>query len=171
MGLVALRARERRSWGIGSHGYCCEQISNFRVVQTYQVAVVLMGPSHCCSLKKMQVIEMVHHSNIRKEDSREPRAHIGVDWAASSMIEVGTNSATRVSMGQPKLVREQLQQTCVVDARQHMIASGLCSCCCRSLGGSRSCPGFRRGSPVATAHATIDRHGSVEAHSVLARVF
>jgi hypothetical protein len=69
---------------------------------------------------------------------------------------VDTHSA-RALKGQPKLVRGQLQQTCVVGARQHTIASG--SCCCMSLGGSRSCPGFRMESFVATAHAKDDRRG------------
>jgi hypothetical protein len=84
------------------------------------------------------------------------------------MTAVGTSSA-RFPREQPKLARGRLQQTCVVDARQHTIASG--SCCCKTLGNSRSCLDVRTGSPVATAHAQVDRHDSKMARFALVRVF
>jgi hypothetical protein len=60
-------------------------------------------------------------------------------------------------MEQPKLAREQLQQTCVTDALQYMIASG--SCCCNPLEGSRSPVDCRTESLAATAHSMAVRHG------------
>lgn len=83
------------------------------------------------------------------------------------MTVVDMRSA-RSLKGQPKLAHGLLRQTCVVDARQHTIASG--SCCCRTLGGSRSCPGFRTGSLGATAHTKADRLDSGMARFALARV-
>jgi hypothetical protein len=114
----------------------------------------------------MRVIEKARHSDNRKGNLVE-WGRTGVDQAASWMIVVGTHSA-RVPMGQPKLVRERLQQTCVVDARQHTIASG--SCCCSSLGDSRSCPGFRTENSGATVHSLADRHDSEVVRFALGRV-
>jgi hypothetical protein len=84
------------------------------------------------------------------------------------MTVVGTSSA-RFPQEQPKLARGRLRQTCVVDARQHTIASG--SCCCKTLGDSRSSLDYRTGSSVATAHAQADLHDSKMARFALVRVF
>lgn len=58
---------------------------------------------------------------------------------------------------QRKLAREQLLQTCGLDARQYTIASD--SCCCTLREGSRSLAGDRTESLVATVHSLADRHG------------
>jgi hypothetical protein len=100
-------------------------------------------------------------------DILEEWVRIGVDLAASLMTAADTRSG-KVQKEQPKLARGLLQQTCVVDARQHTIASG--SCCCNSLGESRSCPDFRTESSGATAHSKTDRHGSEKVRSALGRV-
>jgi hypothetical protein len=100
------------------------------------------------------------------KDSLGEQGRTDVDRAASSMIVVDMHSV-RAPPEQPKLVRGQWQQTCVVDARQHTIASG--SCCCSSLGG-RSCPDVRTVSFGAAAHVLDVRHDSRTVHSALGRV-
>jgi hypothetical protein len=115
----------------------------------------------------MEVIEKAHRLDTHKGNLGE-WARIDVDLAASLRTVVGTHSA-RGPMGQPKQVRERLQQPCVVDARQHTIASG--SCCCSSLGDSRSCPGFRTENSGGTVHSLADRHDSEVVRFALGRVF
>jgi hypothetical protein len=130
---------------------------------TLQVAAKWKVPSHC-SLKKTQVVVKANRFG-RHKDSLGEEGHTDAGPAASSMTAVDTHSG-RVPTAQPKLVREQLQP-CVVDARQHTIASG--SCCCSSLGG-RSCPDVRKVSFVAAAHAQGVRHDSRTVRFALERV-
>lgn len=86
-----------------------------------------MGPSRCSS-KKTRVVDLAHRrSGSRKTDNLLEQTHIGAGQVASLTTVVGTHNA-RALQGQPRLVRGQLQRPCVVDARQHTIASG--SCCC-----------------------------------------
>jgi hypothetical protein len=101
------------------------------------------------------------------KDSLGEQDRTDVDRAASSMIVVDMHSV-RAPPEQPKLVRGQWQQTCVVDARQHTIASG--SCCCSSLGG-RSCPDVRTVKYAASAHAQSVRHDSETVCSGPGKVF
>jgi hypothetical protein len=88
------------------------------------------------------------------EGSLGAQIRTGVQAASLKIVE-DTHSA-RARRGQPKLVDEQSQQPCGVDARQHTIASD--SCCC-TLGEGRSRPDFRTESPEEDEHAQADRNG------------
>jgi hypothetical protein len=112
----------------------------------------------------MQAVGPGHHSGNRK-DSQVEAERTDVDQMASSTIVVDKSSVGAL-VAQPKLVRERSQQTCVVDARQHTIASG--SCC--PVGDSRSCLGCCTESSDANAHAKTDRRGSKMVHSAPGRV-
>jgi hypothetical protein len=110
----------------------------------------------------MQVAAKAHHSDNHTQGSRVGRGRTGVDQMASLQTAVDKHSA-RVPEVQPKLAHGRSQQTCVVDARQHTIASG--SCCCSSLGGSRSCLDCRTESSDAIVHAKAGRRDSGKARS------
>jgi hypothetical protein len=84
----------------------------------------------------------------------------------ASLTTVVDKSSVEALEAQPKPVRERLQQTCVVDARQHTIASG--SCC--PVEDSRSCLCCCTESSDATVHAKTGRRGSGKVHSAPGRV-
>lgn len=106
------------------------------------------------------------HLGIRMEGNQweQPRDTAAL---AGGLKAVGDRHNVTGSLVQPKPVHEQLQQTCVMDARQNTIASG--SCCCSPPADSRSLAEYRMECLAATAHSTTGRHGSELDESALVK--